>query len=167
VRAAPCREAFSYHQILSPQYNAGKREVRGKPAHTHTGRQVGFRMAARTRDWPLVPRPSPCLGPSLSRIREGGFRPPLDDLQTPVSGSNSARRRISPPLFWTVRRTTNPAMVHPLTLSEEPWVFYTVHPENRKHSTDGNEFIMILALKGQGSGKTHEQSCHPGNGGGR
>ena len=28
-------------------------------------------------------------------------------------------------------------------------------------------FIMILALKGQGSGKMQAQSCHPGNGGGR
>ena len=167
MRAAPCREAFSYHQILSPQYNAGKREVRGKPAHTHTGRQVGFRMAARTRDWPLVPRPSPCLGPSLSRIREGGFRPPLDDLQTPVSGSNSARRGSARHCSGLCAEQQIRPLVHPLTLSEEAWVFYTVHPENRKHSTDGNEFIMILALKGQGSGKTHEQSCHPGNGGGR
>ena len=75
-------------------------------------------MAARTRDWPLVPRPSPCLGPSLSRIREGGFRPPLDDLQTPVSGSNSARRGSARHCSGLCAEQQIRPLVHPLTLFE-------------------------------------------------
>ena len=146
MRAAPCREAFSYHQILSPQYNAAKRDGRGKAAHTHTRarRQAGFRMAARTRDWPLVPRPSPCLGPSLSRIREGGFRPPLDDLQTPVSGSNSARRGSARHCSGLCAEQQIRPLVHPLTPSEEAWVFYTVHPENRIHETRQRFYYYVL-----------------------
>ena len=118
-------------------------------------------MAARTRDWPLVPRPSPCLGPSLSRIREGGFRPPLDDLQTPVSGSNSARRGSARHCSGLCAEQQIRPLVHPLTLSDRAWVFYTVHPENRIHETDGNDFITMYYSGSQGPGQREDAWSNP------
>ena len=125
-------------------------------------------MAARARDWRLVPRLSPCLGPSLSRIREGGFRPPLDDLQTPVSGSNPATRGPTRHCSGLCAEATNSALgFHPRPYPRRHGYSAQCIQNTEYTKQTAATFIMILALKGQGSGKMQAQSCHPSNGGGR
>ncbi len=160
MRAAPCREAFSYHQILSPQYNAAKRDGRGKAAHTHThtraqasglsyGRPdqgLASGTASITLSWPLsLPHTRGRLPPPFRRLADTGERLQFSEA------------RISPPLFWTVRRTTNPALGPPL----DPFRggMGILHSASGKQDTRDTATILllciILALKGQGSGKMH------------